>query len=51
MKNCEHCEKEVEEVSEHELCNDCEDFLYCECGVRLEDAAGTPGDGFCQKCD
>jgi hypothetical protein len=46
---------------EHPDCNDavvdddyCEthlEYYFCECGQRLEDAAGSPGDGLCRKCD
>ena len=51
MKNCEECEAELETLSEHNLCDKCEAYYYCECGARLEDSVGTPGDGFCRKCD
>ena len=51
MKNCEECEIEVKTLSDHNLCDECEAYHYCECGTKLEDSAGTPGDGFCRQCD
>lgn len=50
MNNCEQCDKEIEETLN--LCPDCYDFLYCECGRRLcEEEGSSPGDGLCRKCD
>ena len=51
VKNCEECEIEVKTLSDHNLCDECEAYHYCECGTKLEDSAGTPGDGFCRQCD
>jgi len=48
LQYCEECE--VENGLEV-LCQTCYDNLYCECGQKLEDAYGSPGDGFCRKCD
>lgn len=47
---CEKCEKEIEPNRDYDLCDECHDFYYCECGQKLEDSAGQPGDGFCRKC-
>lgn len=33
-----------------EYCDECHEHHYCECGNKLEDAYGTPGDGFCIMC-
>jgi len=33
-----------------ELCDECHEHLICECGNRLEDSYGSPGDGFCIMC-
>ena len=35
-------------VDQDGQCDQC--FNYCECGQRLEDAYGEPGDGFCIGC-
>jgi len=48
MNHCEECEKEMEE--DHEICDECNEYFFCECGQRLEDEWGTPGDGFCIQC-
>lgn len=45
------CEKVCnEEEVEAGYCEEHYTFYYCECGQRLEDWHGTPGDGFCIKC-
>jgi predicted amidophosphoribosyltransferase len=45
---CEECEKSIGLSSP--LCDECDENLYCECGQRLEDSYGNPGDGFCIRC-
>jgi len=47
---CEECDKVIEPNRDMDLCDECWNTLYCECGQRLEDAWGSPGDGFCIKC-
>lgn len=45
-----HCE-ECGIVSDfEEYCYDCYELHFCECGVQLCDAYGSPGDGLCRKC-
>ena len=51
MCHCESCDKEVGLYSRPNLCDECYEYNYCECGQRLEDSYGSPGDGFCRKCD
>ena len=50
---CEECEKEVakKEDLQDGMCDECYEFNYCECGNKLEDEYGTPGDGLCRACD
>lgn len=45
---CEECEKNIGLQLIH--CDECYENLFCECGQRLEDSYGTPGDGFCVRC-
>lgn len=45
---CEECNVETGLES---MCEDCYTHHFCECGQRLEDSMGSPGDGFCRKCD
>lgn len=49
---CERCEQEtpIRMLYDHDLCEPCYEWCYCECGRRLEDYWGQPGDGFCVKC-
>ncbi len=47
---CEHCNTEIDPRHNDEYCTDCYMELYCECGQRLEDSWGSPGDGFCVMC-
>lgn len=50
-KSCEECnEWSKNDVYDYNLCGKCYEHLICECGQRLEDSYGTPGDGFCIKC-
>lgn len=51
IETCNECHKEVEELYDHEMCLACVEYNFCECGQRLEDAWGSPGDGFCRRCD
>lgn len=46
---CEHDDCVLEAV-EGDYCAAHHEHYFCECGTRLEDAAGTPGDGFCARC-
>ncbi len=46
---CEHKDCN-EEVVENDYCETHYEFYYCECGQMLEDSYGSPGDGFCIKC-
>lgn len=48
--NCEECEVEISPDRDTPHCDDCYNKFYCECGQRLEDSYGTPGDGFCISC-
>lgn len=55
MNYCEECEIETESYNVHYgakfyLCDPCNEYMFCECGQRLEDSYGSPGDGFCKKC-
>lgn len=45
---CSECNVKCE-VGE-EVCQDCYEHSHCECGQVLEDAYGSPGDGFCIRC-
>lgn len=45
-----HCEFCDVETGLYDICEPCHEHNYCECGQRLEDAYGTPGDGFCARC-
>jgi len=45
---CNECNGETE-LGET-VCQSCYENNHCECGQRLEDAYGTPGDGFCVQC-
>lgn len=47
---CEH-EQCSEPVVEKDYCQEHIEHYYCECGQRLEDSYGSPGDGLCRKCD
>ena len=48
---CDECEERYEtEEGQDGMCPDCHDEHYCECGQRLEDSYGQPGDGFCCQC-
>jgi len=47
----EHCEEcSIETDLGETLCDECYQHNYCECGTRLEDSYGSPGDGFCVRC-
>lgn len=35
----------------HWFCAPCAEYNFCECGIRLENGWGSPGDGFCRRCD
>lgn len=50
IQNCEHCEKELDYLTHPAICDECYEHYYCECGARLEDSYGSPGDGFCVRC-
>ncbi len=48
---CESCEDHVDKRELNEgYCETCYEEHYCECGQKLEDSAGQPGDGFCIMC-
>jgi len=49
---CEHddCKELAPSRDGYDYCETHVDYYYCECGQRLEDAAGSPGDGFCVRC-
>jgi hypothetical protein len=50
--DCEGCEKwfRKDQMHSNEYCERCHEHRFCECGQRLEDAYGSPGDGFCVRC-
>ncbi len=48
---CEICETEINPKQDDDYCEACYTEHFCECGQRLEDAYGSPGDGLCRKCD
>ncbi len=52
IATCEHdgC-NEVLGKYDKDFCDEHYAYYYCECGTRLEDAAGSPGDGLCRGCD
>jgi ssDNA-binding Zn-finger/Zn-ribbon topoisomerase 1 len=55
MNYCEECGQETDNyqmvfMGKFYICEECQECLYCECGNRLEDAYGSPGDGFCIEC-
>jgi len=45
---CEECEANI--GLRLNLCDSCHENAFCECGNRLEDSYGSPGDGFCGNC-
>lgn len=47
---CEICETELDSMYPPHLCDSCYEEHFCECGTRLEDTYGQPGDGFCISC-
>lgn len=47
VQYCEECETET---GLEAFCQDCFERHFCECGQRLEDSWGSPGDGFCARC-
>lgn len=47
VQYCEECGKEN---GLDAVCEECHENLFCECGQRLEDSYGSPGDGFCLRC-
>lgn len=52
---CEQCEKQTDNYfysygAKFYMCDECYENNFCECGARLEDAYGSPGDGFCVRC-
>lgn len=47
-KFCEYCETET---GIEDVCPDCFEHHFCECGQELTDSYGSPGDGFCRRCD
>ena len=50
-ESCEECNAWVKGgTDDYNLCYTCSEHLICECGQRLEDSYGTPGDGFCIRC-
>jgi hypothetical protein len=48
---CEHKDCPELALSHYDFCDAHVDHYYCECGQRLEDSYGQPGDGLCRKCD
>ena len=56
IEYCEYCEKETTDClqlyrgAKHYICEECHNKYWCECGQKLEDSYGQPGDGFCIKC-
>lgn len=51
--HCENCNKDITDDVyryDNDLCLSCFENTYCECGNRLEDSYGSPGDGFCICC-
>jgi hypothetical protein len=36
---------------DQDLCEEHLEYYYCECGNKLEDSYGQPGDGLCRSCD
>lgn len=45
---CEECDMLAE--TDNGMCLKCDELHFCECGQRLEDSYGSPGDGLCRKC-
>lgn len=45
---CEECECSI--GLNLNYCDECYEHLFCECGQSLEDAYGSPGEGFCTVC-
>jgi len=44
IQYCSECEIET---GLETICQECQEYYFCECGQRLEDSYGSPGDGFC----
>jgi hypothetical protein len=47
--SCEECDCYKQNVYQN-ICDECLEENYCECGQRLEDSWGSSGDGFCIRC-
>lgn len=47
---CEHGECTTQTSGREDYCEEHYEHYFCECGTRLEDASGSPGDGFCKMC-
>lgn len=45
---CEVCDASI--GLDLNYCDSCYDHHFCECGNKLEDAYGSPGEGFCGNC-
>lgn len=45
-----HCDECGIETGLEEYCDNCFEYLFCECGTRLTDSYGNSGDGFCVRC-
>lgn len=52
VRPCEHegCAELALSADGYDYCDKHVDHYYCECGQRLEDSYGQPGDGFCRRC-
>lgn len=50
-KNCDFTTTDHRDLYNGEYCDACFEYYYCECGKRLVDAYGSPGDGLCRSCD
>jgi hypothetical protein len=48
---CGHDDCPGHALAGYDYCEDHVDHYCCECGQRLEDYYGSPGDGLCRRCD
>lgn len=46
---CEACD--ISTGLQLNYCDDCYSHHFCECGNKLENEYGSPGDGLCRSCD
>ncbi len=53
IRTCNECNDIQDDAKDlnQDMCESCYEYNYCECGNRLEDSYGEPGQGLCRACD